>query len=574
MSCVVFQLYLMNTLWESRKTEEFLNEELQSCQKKTELLEGINKDLEDLLQRINKHLKSNTIGRKHSLNDHNLTHIFTNNSYYNLTGEAMTRTTEEWIQNLQAPSTEYELTRRRLYRDVNEFWWYIRGVVEKGLTSNHLQIPDLLNKALTEGQHRYITLCVVLDELSNVDGYDAWREKESKELSDLVQKRLYTLQNPKNCTTSRKLLCNLNKLCGLGCQLHHVVYCFITAYATERILILDSRRWRYNSYQTDGFEEVFKPLSDTCVIDLSDIKSKKKWPGDPDSHIIEVPNIDQLKPPKDFLPPAIPEDLADKLIKVHGDPIVWWISQFFKYIMRPQENTVKLYEEIEKERDIKKPIVGIHIRRTDKIGAEAAFHKSDEYMRHVVEYYQRLEIQQHGEPLSLKQVYIATDDPKVITECREKYPDYTFLGDESRANSASMRSRYNLDSLKQILVDIYMLSMSDYIVCTFSSNVCRLAYEIQQQRYVDGSWRFKSLDDIWYYAGWDHQHEAHLPHKPKDESELELKIGDLLNSAGNHWDGYSKGKNILNNDVGFYPLYKTKDKIKIAKFPSYPHVKL
>ena len=242
--------------------------------------------------------------------------------------------------------------------------------------------------------------------------------------------------------------------------------------------------------------------------------------------------------------------------------------------MRPQENTVKLYEEIEKERDRSKPMVGIHIRRTDKIGAEAAFHKADEYMKYVVEYYQRLEIQQHGEPFSLKQVYIATDAPNVIKECREKYPDYTFLGDESRANSASVHSRYNLDSLKQILVDIYMLSMSDYIVCTFSSNVCRLAYEIQQQRYVDGSWRFKSLDDIWYFAGGDHLHEVSLPQKQKDESELDLNIGDILNSAGNHWDGYSKGKNILNNNVGLYPLYKTKDKIKIVKFPTYPHVKL
>ena len=47
---------------------------------------------------------------------------------------------------------------------------------------------------------------------------------------------------------------------------------------------------------------------------------------------------------------------------------------------------------------------------------------------------------------------------------------------------AAVNSRYNLASLKGVIVDIHMLSQSDYLVCTFSSQVCRIAYEIQQQR--------------------------------------------------------------------------------------------
>ena len=38
-------------------------------------------------------------------------------------------------------------------------------------------------------------------------------------------------------------------------------------------------------------------------------------------------------------------------------------------------------------------------------------------------------------------------------------------------------------------------------------------------RYVDGSWRFKSLDDIWYYGGQDeHQQEAVLRHEVEGKS--------------------------------------------------------
>ena len=57
-----------------------------------------------------------------------------------------------------------------------------------------------------------------------------------------------------------------------------------------------------------------------------------------------------MKPPPDFLPPSIPEDLADRLMLLHGDPIVWWVGQFLKYLLRPQEETIKLYKEAEKER--------------------------------------------------------------------------------------------------------------------------------------------------------------------------------------------------------------------------------
>ena len=151
-----------------------------------------------------------------------------------------------------------------------------------------------------------------------------------------------------------------------------------------------------------------------------------------------------------------------------------------------------------------------------------------------------------------------------------------------------------------------MLSQSDYIVCTFSSQVCRIAYEIQQQRYndlfcnllkrftfilihhlffkpdtllifryVDGSWRYKSLDDIWYYGGQDeHQQEAIMAHNAKDREEIDLNVGDIIGVAGNHWNGYNKGRNHANNRIGLYPEYKTKEKLKIVSFPSYPHVHL
>ena len=209
-----------------------------------------------------------------------------------------------------------------------------------------------------------------------------------------------------------------------------------------------------------------------------------------------------------------------------------------------------------------------------QVGTEAAFHGVDEYMKYVEEYFLELEVRQ-GYPVETKRVYVATDEPKVLAECRRKFPEYTFLGDVSISKSASVSNRYNANSLRGIIVDIYMLSLADYIVGTFSSQVSRIAYEIMQTRFPDAADRFKSLDDIWYFGGQDeHQQVAVMDHAPRGKDEIALRKGDVVGVAGNHWNGVNKGKNKRTNRVGLYPEFKTKEKIKIVDFPTYPQVKL
>jgi glycoprotein 6-alpha-L-fucosyltransferase len=52
-----------------------------------------------------------------------------------------------------------------------------------------------------------------------------------------------------------------------------------------------------------------------------------------------------------------------------------------------------------------------------------------------------------------------------------RYPDYIFYGDATVAQSAQLNSRYGTESLKGVLLDIHFLSLCDYLVCTFSSQV-------------------------------------------------------------------------------------------------------
>ena len=60
----------------------------------------------------------------------------------------------------------------------------------------------------------------------------------------------------------------------------------------------------------------------------------------------------------------------------------------------------------------------IHVRRTDKVGTEAAFHGIEEYMEPVKEYFDLLELRKKVES---RRIYLATDDPGLLSEARQKY---------------------------------------------------------------------------------------------------------------------------------------------------------
>lgn len=468
------------------------------------------------------------------------------------------------------PSIEYEQLRRRVRQNTQEFWNYFNSElqkIKKKVINDVPEVAEQVNNILQLGAEHKRSLLSDIDQMRMVDGYEHWRQRESNELSNLVQKRLHYLQNPGDCKTARKLVCKLNKGCGYGCQLHHAVYCFIVAYATERTLILKSKGWRYHKA---GWEEVFQPISETCS-DVDATYHASNWPGQHDTQVVILPIIDSLVPRPPYLPLAIPADLAPRLMRLHGDPIVWWVGQFLKYLLRPQGATENMLKIGMERLGFKKPIVGVHVRRTDKVGTEAAFHGIDEYMRYVEDYYQQLEI--NGTSVK-RRVFLASDDARVLDEARKKYTQYEIIGDPDVARMAAVSTRYTDSSLNGIVLDIHMLSLCDYLVCTFSSQVCRVAYEIMQTLFPDASDRFKSLDDIYYYGGQNaHNREVVIAHKARNHDEVHMKVGDLVGVAGNHWDGFSKGKNTRTNQIGLFPSFKVVDKVETVQLPTYPNVK-
>ena len=63
------------------------------------------------------------------------------------------------------------------------------------------------------------------------------------------------------------------------------------------------------------------------------------------------------------------------------------------------------------------------MRRTDKVGTEAAFHSIEEYMKHAIAWYDKLDLRLSKEKhpkKAIRRIYLASDDPSVLPEAKRK----------------------------------------------------------------------------------------------------------------------------------------------------------
>ncbi|CAH8843497.1 unnamed protein product [Trichobilharzia szidati] len=363
------------------------------------------------------------------------------------------------------------------------------------------------------------------------------------------------------------------------------MHCFQMAYATGRTLLLSSTIG-YSDLYTKWWIDNFLPLSDKCTV--NDIPSKIYY-SSIDQKVLDTqqavgcPYIVDISSSFPWIPPAVPNHISEELSQLHGAPFIWFAGQLASYLMRPKfdiSNEMKIFNNRSES-----PVVGIHVRRTDKINTEASFHSLEQYMKEVERYFQFIDarrqmmsrteewiddikspfhqrVYRQLKPVE-RRVYIATDDPSVFDEAKLKYKNYTFYGDRRRANSAAVFKRHTDDSVMGVVMDILILSKTDYIVCTFSSQVCRLAYELMQSNYIelgDASQQFHSLDDIYYFGGQQSApHEVIIP-----DGKNNLNPGDLVHYRGNHWDGYAQVEKVSTSKKIIAPAFKFYPKLLTA----------
>ncbi|HEY6437550.1 MAG TPA: hypothetical protein VIY47_13240 [Ignavibacteriaceae bacterium] len=304
-----------------------------------------------------------------------------------------------------------------------------------------------------------------LEKSEQLLGTEKFKKNVLGDISMKIRRKISELQNPpiEKCSNSSIIVCRLDLRAGIASAFHDILWCLLYSYYRNKTLLLFQERSIYfrgdkdvNNKELEPWESFMKPLSRTC--------DHKKFSNE----ILEVvPMKNGVFVRK--MAAHLPKEFGSDLIKLVDSPMSWFHSHFMGYILRPQKRLIKHLEDFKKSLNFRHPIVGVHVRRTDKLYREAVFHTNSQYMIHVKDFYDKLELTQK---VDRRLVYIASDDPIVLSQFIADYPDYEFIGNNEGSKSAEKdHTRYGNNSLWGALTDIFLLSETDYIVCTFSSAV-------------------------------------------------------------------------------------------------------
>lgn len=129
-------------------------------------------------------------------------------SHRKVTGETI-------VTNGMTPINDYEQLRRRIRSNILEMYSFATSEMAKTLKKAQPFVPELdaqIESMMSMAAEHKRSLINDMDRLRRLDGYEQWRQQESEQLSDLVQRRLRYLQNPADCSQARKLVCRLNKV--------------------------------------------------------------------------------------------------------------------------------------------------------------------------------------------------------------------------------------------------------------------------------------------------------------------------------------------------------------------------
>uniref|UniRef100_H2Z3T9 GT23 domain-containing protein n=1 Tax=Ciona savignyi TaxID=51511 RepID=H2Z3T9_CIOSA len=414
--------------------------------------------------------------------------------------------------------------------------------------------------------------------------------EEIKELNKIAQTMIYKSQNPKDCAKAKKLHCSvIHKTCGFGCMMHDYGSCMFVAVGEGR-----SMQYDLNQQTTyPGLGSTFKYASDTCV-NRTNFAQAIHWKplfgnlttiGTQEVVTFNITGPFTSHPL--FRPGTVPDKILPRIQRVHADPKVWWTGHVISYFLRLQKSALADYESFKKKIRFNHPIVGIHVRRTDK-HTEAPPLALERYMDHVIRWFDRYEMRHPGDKV-IRRVYLATDEPEVIKEANTKYPSYTFVT-APRKSSGNPQNRSSSAALAGILYDILALKDSDFIVVTLSSNVGRTIYELRQTLPMDPTFSIANLDDSYNYWGEiGHKKVATMDHKPPPSAmcnntqgreyfahmrkwtcEIELRVGDDLQVMFFMEHGYLiGGYNRRTHLHGLFPAHKVKEVLIPAPYNTY-----
>ena len=358
-------------------------------------------------------------------------------------------------------------------------------------------------------------------------------------LHQKIWRQIYNLQEEGNCEEKKILYCeNSRYLAGLGSMIHRYGVCMQIAFGLGRIWFIDQKVYE----QFGGLRKFLRLESKKCGYLKEKYKNAYKYNVRHKKNYIVNSNTFNVNntykvmlynlvghfPHPSHIPTTIPYEI-EKILSKHNitQPWLWFTSQFLGYLLRPyNEKFMQKIKNISDVLDLKHPYVAMHVRRGDKISTkEARLTSESEYFNKAEKYYNK------NLPHSTQRViYLASDDNKVKNNLEDLASDkYKIISRPSFHLENITRDRYTLGAIETMFIDLYFLVHSNYTVCTYSSNIGRLIFELKQTIYpFTSDNRVVSLDTLKPDYIWPtfFSRHFHLYYVTTSRNTLEKQIGN------------------------------------------------
>ena len=311
-----------------------------------------------------------------------------------------------------------------------------------------------------------------------------------KGIQDFIWNRLNDLQDHGNCENKTLLYCESRfPFNGLGSMLFRFGACLQISFALGRTMFLNQREYQHfgglnkwiklESKKCGYLKEKYRDYANKCHL-----KDRKCYLND---NVLEVNNsykvfeIDMtyVFPVPRYIPSTIPCFIEQslKMLKVKK-PWLWFSSQFLGYmVLKPNDEFQKTLENIKSGISYSNIALSLHVRRGDKIKTyEAEFIPDEKYIDAIKNLYDHQNIQKNN---NTKIIYIASDDS--LSGMKKVWPsNFVMKRPPPKYLSEGLQSyatpNFSSVILESILIDINLLSHTNFTICTMSSNICRLTH--------------------------------------------------------------------------------------------------
>lgn len=268
---------------------------------------------------------------------------------------------------------------------------------------------------------------------------------------------------------------------------------------------------------------------ETFEVIIFNILGNNVWP------LIRINSLKSYKTLSKFMLPAIPTQFVRRLEKLFADPIIWWINVIVKNFMKYNEQTLKSLNKYINAIGVEYPTVGVHIENSNI--------PLQEYMNHVIEFYDTLELTEGAQK---RRVYISTNDIKIIEEAIANYPDYKFLVKPETHDS---------DVISTPLKEVFVLSHCNFLVGTFQSKFFQISVAFLQNYNFDAIFHVKSIHSQYHFKHMQCKMIAN--HSATYDGEISANVGEIF-YLPDQWNahGVVKIQSLDGLKSGYIPAFK------------------